>query len=151
MDLEKRKEVYGICGECNEPGTGEYWCQPCNAKRFKENFKNWTSGNINIDELIQQSQLDALLSFKCLEWIPFEKFENVTYLTRGGFSKIYSADWPEGNIEEWDIKDQKWNRLSNVEVVLKSLDNSSKNISNDFLNEVIKINIAINIYILMHI
>ena len=22
-DLEKRKEVYGICGECNEPGTGE--------------------------------------------------------------------------------------------------------------------------------
>jgi hypothetical protein len=24
-DLEKRKEVYGICGECNEPGTGEYW------------------------------------------------------------------------------------------------------------------------------
>ncbi|GBC40331.2 kinase-like domain-containing protein [Rhizophagus irregularis DAOM 181602=DAOM 197198] len=22
MDLEKRKEVYGVCGECNEPGTG---------------------------------------------------------------------------------------------------------------------------------
>ena len=21
-DLEKRKEAYGICGECNEPGTG---------------------------------------------------------------------------------------------------------------------------------
>jgi hypothetical protein len=39
-DLEKRKQVYGICGECNEPGTGEKWCQPCNAKRFKDNFKN---------------------------------------------------------------------------------------------------------------
>ena len=38
-DLEKRKEVYGICGECNEPGTGWGWCQPCNAKRFEENFK----------------------------------------------------------------------------------------------------------------
>src|SRR5436305_1364824 len=37
-DLEKRKEAYGICGECGEPGTGQYWCQPCNAKRFKENF-----------------------------------------------------------------------------------------------------------------
>ena len=23
-DLEKRKEAYGICGECNEPGTGLY-------------------------------------------------------------------------------------------------------------------------------
>ncbi|PKY51816.1 hypothetical protein RhiirA4_407772, partial [Rhizophagus irregularis] len=30
-DLEKRKQVYGICGECNEPGTGQDWCQPCNA------------------------------------------------------------------------------------------------------------------------
>ena len=52
-DLKKRKEIFGICGECNEPGTGWYWCQLCNAKRFKKNFKNWTSGNEHIDELIQ--------------------------------------------------------------------------------------------------
>ncbi|GBC26015.2 kinase-like domain-containing protein [Rhizophagus irregularis DAOM 181602=DAOM 197198] len=32
-DLEKRKKAYGICGECNEPGTGKKWCQACNAKR----------------------------------------------------------------------------------------------------------------------
>ena len=38
-DLEKRKQVYGICGECNEPGTGEDWCQSCNAKRFKKILK----------------------------------------------------------------------------------------------------------------
>ena len=38
-DLGKRKEAYGICGECSEPGTGWNWCQPCNSKRFKENFK----------------------------------------------------------------------------------------------------------------
>jgi hypothetical protein len=76
-DLAKRKEVYGICGECNEPGTGMDWCQPCNAKRFKENFKNWTSRNKNIDELIQYSQLNAVHFTKCLEWIPFENFQNV--------------------------------------------------------------------------
>ncbi|GES90497.1 kinase-like domain-containing protein [Rhizophagus clarus] len=134
-DLEKRKEIYGICGECNEPGTGERWCQPCNAKRFKENFKNWTSGNQNIDELIQQSQLNALFYTKCLEWIPFENFENVTYLTRGGFSKIYSADWPEGNLGCWNIENKEWERYSGIKVALKSLDNSS-NISNDFLNEI---------------
>ena len=77
-DLEKRKEVYGICGECNEPGTGTHWCKPCNAKRFKKNFKNWTSGNENIDKLIQNLQLNALAHFTCLEWIPFESFQNVT-------------------------------------------------------------------------
>src|SRR5436853_7929441 len=81
-DLEKRKEVYGICGECNEPGTGSHWCRPCNAKKFKENFKNWTSGNKVIDEFIQQSQLNAIYYTKCLEWIPFEKFQDVTYITR---------------------------------------------------------------------
>ncbi|GET59904.1 kinase-like domain-containing protein [Rhizophagus irregularis DAOM 181602=DAOM 197198] len=27
-EIEKRKEAYGICGECNEPGTGWYWSQP---------------------------------------------------------------------------------------------------------------------------
>ncbi|RGB40441.1 hypothetical protein C1646_811355 [Rhizophagus diaphanus] len=61
MDLEKRKEVYGICGKI---------------------------GNENIDKFIQQSQLNAFYSIKCLEWIPFEKFENVTYITRGGFDPI---------------------------------------------------------------
>ncbi|GBB99966.1 hypothetical protein RclHR1_00370007 [Rhizophagus clarus] len=79
-DLEKRKQAYGICGECKEPGTGDYWCQPCNAKRFKDNFKNWTSGNKIIDEFIQQSQLNAVHYKKCLEWIPFEKFQNITYI-----------------------------------------------------------------------
>ena len=66
-DLEKRKEAYGICGECNEPGTGINWCKPCNAKRFTENFKNWTSRNKDIDEFIQQSQLNAVYYTKYLE------------------------------------------------------------------------------------
>jgi hypothetical protein len=138
-DLKKRKQVYGKCGECNEPGTGEGWCQPCNAKRFKDNFKNWTSGNNDIDEFIQQSQLNAVHHKKCLEWIPFENFEDVTYITRGGFSKIYSAKWPDGYIESWDIENQKWERSNCAKrVALKSLDNSSC-ISTEFLNEVIKI------------
>ena len=143
-DLEKRKEAYGICGECNEPGTGASWCQPCNAKRFQEKFKNWTSGNKDIDELIQYSQLNAVHRTKCLEWLPFENFQNVSYITKGGFSKIYSAEWPEGYINSWDIENQKWRRFSSGGIALKSLDNSS-DISSDFLNEVIKINHLFNI------
>ena len=132
-ELEKRKEAYGICGECNESGTGWDWCQPCNAKRFKENFKNWTSGNKDIDELIQQSQLNAVHFSKCLEWVAFGKFEEVTYITRGGFGKIYLAEWPEGRIYSWDIENKEWYRYAIVsdKVALKSLDNSS-NISADF-------------------
>ena len=138
-DLEKRKWVYGICGECNKPGTGSKWCQPCNAKRFKDNFKNWTSGNKDIDEFIQQSQLNAVHHKKYLEWIPFETFQDVTYIAKGGFGEVYSAVWPKGYIYYWNIENQKWKRISaSNKVALKSLDNSS-NISSDFLNEVIKI------------
>ena len=86
---------------------------------------------------MQQSQLNALCHLKCFEWVPFEKFQNVTYITKGGFGKIYSAEWPEGFIWYWDIENQEWERLPNRKVALKSLDNSS-DISTDFLNEVIK-------------
>ena len=142
-DIETRKAIYGTCLECNEVYTGDTWCQTCNAKRFKENFKNWTSGNKDVDEFIQQSQLDAVFYMNCLEWIPFEKFQNVTYIVKGGFGKIYSAEWPEGFIVSWDIENQTWIRdPSSNQVALKSLDNSS-DISADFLNEVIKIHIIL--------
>ncbi|EXX68656.1 Cla4p [Rhizophagus irregularis DAOM 197198w] len=135
-DLEKRKQAYGICGECKEPGTGYKWCQPCNAKRFKDNFKNWTSGNKDIDEFIQQSQLNAVYFRNCLEWVPFEKFQNITYIAEGGFGKIYSAEWPEGHVGYWDIENQKWDRFKGFDkYALKSLNNSS-NICSDFLNEI---------------
>ncbi|GES92983.1 kinase-like domain-containing protein [Rhizophagus clarus] len=72
-DLEKRKQVYGICGECKEP--------------------------------------------------------------EGGFGKIYSAEWPEGFIWYWDIKNHQWYKHHWDKYALKSLKNSS-NISSDFLNEI---------------
>jgi hypothetical protein len=137
-DLEKRREAFGICGECNQPGTGYSWCQSCNAKRLKENFKNWTSGNKDIDELIQHTQLNAVCFNKVLEWVPFEKFKNVTYVASGGFGKIYSADFSEGILFCWDIENQKWLRWTDAKVALKSLNNSSARLSADFLNEVIK-------------
>ncbi|PKY57135.1 hypothetical protein RhiirA4_477983, partial [Rhizophagus irregularis] len=92
-------------------------------------------GNKDIDELIQHSQLNAVYYKTCLEWIPYEKFQNATYITRGGFGKIYSAEWPKGHIYYWDIENQEWNRVTNYKVTLKSLDNSFE-ISTDFLNEI---------------
>jgi hypothetical protein len=136
-DLKKRVVVYGICVECNEPGTGKEWCQPCNAKRFKKNFKYWNSGNKEIDELIQSSQINAVHSTKCLEWIPYENFQNIVYINEESSSKIYSADWPEGNIYSWSIENKEWKRYSNKKVALKSLANYSL-MNINFLNEVIK-------------
>ena len=78
---------------------------------------------------------------------PFEKFQNVTYITKGGFGKVYSAEWPEGFIWYWNIENQEWRRRADIKVALKSLDNSS-DISADFLNEVIKIYIPLYLKII---
>ncbi|GBC27602.2 uncharacterized protein OCT59_013325 [Rhizophagus irregularis] len=123
-DLEKRKEVCGICGECNEPGTGFMWCQPCNAKRFKENFKNWTSGSEVVDEVIQQSQCNAVHYEKCLEWVPFESIKDVIYVTMSNGHKLYKAYLSEGKIEYWDIENQKWGRSNKTKIAFKAIDDS---------------------------
>ena len=38
-ELKKRYKSYGLCKECKQPNTGVIWCQPCNAKRFQQNFQ----------------------------------------------------------------------------------------------------------------
>ena len=67
-----------------------------------------SSGNEFIDKFIQEVQL---------KWIPYDKFKNVKYLDKGGFSTIYTATWSD-----------------HYTLVLKSL-NPNENL-NELLNEV---------------
>ena len=62
-DLEKRKEVYGICGECNEPGTGEHWCQHCNVKIFKYLRKALKIGLVEIKLLMNSYDMHNLMLY----------------------------------------------------------------------------------------
>ena len=50
---------YGLCSDCNQPNTDNYWCQHCNSKRFQQNFDKWTGGNQKTDNFIQETQLEA--------------------------------------------------------------------------------------------
>ncbi|GET02638.1 kinase-like domain-containing protein [Rhizophagus clarus] len=111
----------------------------CNAVYFQHNFDNWTSGNRIIDEFIQKTQLLAHTTHSIsgvLEWIPYNKFYNVKYIAKGGFGKVYRANWIEGYIDKWDDNHLNWNRKDqNMTVALKSL-NNSKNITLEFMNEI---------------
>jgi len=134
-ELKKRYKDYGLCEECKQPNTGYKWCQSCNSKHFKQNFKNWTSGNNEVDEFIQKSQLKAKTYEEVLEWIEYDKFENVKYLTRGGFGTVFKAIWKDGFVFNWSFENNQWKRLDEKEVVLKCLHNS-QNITTEFLREV---------------
>src|SRR5438045_2996245 len=115
-ELKEHYKKYGLCKECKQPNTGDIrWCQPCNAKRFQQNFQNWTSGNHDIDELIQKSQLKAKNYLEVIEWVEYDRFKNVEYLAKGGFGTTYKAIWKDGPIEYWDSEYNQWNRIKNNE------------------------------------
>ncbi|RGB27367.1 kinase-like domain-containing protein [Rhizophagus diaphanus] len=141
-ELKERYKENGLCKECKQPNTGDDWCKSCIAKHFQQNFKNWTSGNDEVDKLIQTTQLKAKEYKEILEWIEYDRFENVEYLAKGGFGIIYKAIWKDGFISEWDSEYNQWKRskywdieYENFPVALKCLHNS-QDITSEFLREI---------------
>ena len=120
------------------------WCQFCNSKHFQQDFNKWTSGNKEIDEFIQKFQLNATCGDEVLEWIPYEKFENIEYLAKGGFGIVHKAKWIDGQIWCWDNNRNTWDKSGNRDIVLKCL-NNSQNLTTDFLQEVCNLLFIIDI------
>src|ERR1044072_1252423 len=58
-ELNVRYKEYGLCQKCNQPNNNYDRCQLCTSKYLQQNFKNWTSGNHDVDEFIQKAQLKA--------------------------------------------------------------------------------------------
>src|SRR5204863_8129644 len=107
----------------NQECLATLYCEYCVRNYLKANFSNWTSGNDDIDSLIQKCQLETLVPDKIIEWIPYNNLHNVKYLTKGGCSEIYTADWINGRYEEWDSENQQLERFGGHKVILKRLEN----------------------------
>ncbi|PKK71400.1 kinase-like protein [Rhizophagus irregularis] len=118
------------CENCNKECLATLYCEYCVQDYLKARFSNWTSGNNDIDNLIQKCQSEMLTPDRIVEWIPYNNLMNIKYLTKGGFSKIYTADWINGPYKEWDSKKQQLERIKVhgiqnfvVSVILKELEN----------------------------
>ncbi|GBC03025.1 hypothetical protein RclHR1_04940005 [Rhizophagus clarus] len=96
-------------------------------------FFGQASGNNEVDKFIQEAQLKAKNKHQILEWIEYDKFEDIKYLAKGGFGTIYKAIWKEDPFWKknygfpWKIKRE-------TKVALKCLHNS-QDISAEFLKE----------------
>src|SRR3954454_11455444 len=112
-----------ICENCQEECLATLYCEYCIRNYLKANFPNWTSGNNDVDNLIQKCQLETLAPDKIVEWIPYNNLQNIKYLTKGGFSEIYTASWIDGGYEEWDSKEQQLKIFGSLDVILKRLEN----------------------------
>jgi hypothetical protein len=124
-----------VCENCNQKCLATLYCEYCVRNYLKENFSNWTSGNDDIDNLIQECQMKTLEPDSIIEWIPYNNFENIKYLTKGGCSEIYTADWINGAFYEWDSKEQQLKRFGEQGIVLKRLENV-KNANKSWFEEV---------------
>jgi hypothetical protein len=141
QELKDRYRIFGTCKECYQPNFNSNWCRLCDIKNLQKDFSKWTSGNSIVDKFIQEHQLETSDRLKMLYWIPYEKFADIEYLTEGGFSKIYKAEWKGGIISDHqgigltnNYRNGKWSNASKG-VILKVL-NNSQNITTIFLQEI---------------
>ena len=89
--MDKIYYEYGVCPDCKKQNTGEAWCSKCDPGKFLKEGK--TSGIPEIDSLIYESQLKTRNYYNNLEWIPYDRFQNIKSIEEGGFTIIYSAIW----------------------------------------------------------
>jgi len=115
-----------ICKICKQSYTIKYreWCQPCNSNYFQNNFKKWTSKNVEIDKFLQEIQCNADGPNKVVEWIPYNRLKIEKQIGEGGFGIIHEAAWLDGPIDSWNISKQIWYRYGYYPVALKILKNS---------------------------
>ncbi|RIB15210.1 kinase-like domain-containing protein [Gigaspora rosea] len=153
------------CSECGKVNSG--YCKPCNSAHWKNNFSNWTSGDFNIDEVIQDLQLNANERWESLEWIEYSNPVDLKHIADGGFGSVYNAVWKDGPLKEerirkknyfpwrkyrythhcWDIEKSTWNRHSNWLVAVKKF-RKATNVSSEFLNEMrTSLNLNISDYV----
>ncbi|GES87736.1 kinase-like domain-containing protein [Rhizophagus clarus] len=123
---------------CYDPANNKFWCKGCAPSCIIE---GWTSGNDVIDNFIKDTIYNAGKSKKkghfplFLEWVPFDRFEDMKQIGEGGFAKVYSATWIDGRARYTKQEDWCWmNDPNPIKVALKRL-NGSQNMSADYLNE----------------
>ncbi|POG81672.1 kinase-like domain-containing protein [Rhizophagus irregularis DAOM 181602=DAOM 197198] len=117
---------------CYNPKKKKFWCKECVPRCIIE---GWISGNDDIDNFIKDSIYNGCYpSF--LEWVPFDRFEDMKQIGEGGFAKVYSATWIDGDANYIKQDDGNWIKREpkSMEVALKRL-NGSQNMSADHLNE----------------
>src|SRR5947207_14033568 len=120
---------FGMCPDCKEPNAGRAWCKKCDPGKFLKEGK--TSGIPEIDNLIYESQLKTTDYDYNLEWIPYDRFQDIKSIGEGGFANIFSATWLDGEPIHGETTKK---RTGPIMVALKKLKNSEN--MEAFINEV---------------
>ncbi|KAF0498183.1 serine/threonine protein kinase [Gigaspora margarita] len=132
----KRYKAYGKCHTCKRFNTNVAWCQLCDPKNLISQFESaGGSGDKVIDDFLEDLWIHTEEYEKIVEWIPFERFEKVQEIGKGGFSYVYSATWVDGLRKLKSLEaDAEQTRTGPSVVALKSI-TKSDNLTIEFLKE----------------
>ncbi|EXX62654.1 uncharacterized protein OCT59_004788 [Rhizophagus irregularis] len=93
---------------CYNEKDKRLWCKECVPRCIIE---GWTSENHDIDEFIKDTIYNAKIDDEdidgyplFLEWVPFNRFEDIKKIGEGGFAEVYSATWVDGEVMEFGKK-----------------------------------------------
>ncbi|EXX62627.1 Rad53p [Rhizophagus irregularis DAOM 197198w] len=128
-------QIDQYCNRCCKPYSNlkKKWCKSCQINYIQNNLTNW-SGNQKINDFIREMQLKIDDYHNIIfEWIPYDQFDYIEEVGKGGFATIYSAIWKVGPLNYYKGLYERDNY--NKEVALKCI-NNSHNITDEFLNEV---------------
>ncbi|CAG8553981.1 1787_t:CDS:2, partial [Acaulospora morrowiae] len=129
--ISRRARKYGVCRWDGHYNTSRGWCQSCDPFEMTQ---EWTSESIDVDDCIKEFQFMATKYDKVIEWIPFDRLNNIQQIGKGGFGDVFSANWIDGKRKVLnDGKRFIQSRTQSYLVALKTLSGSSS--SADFLRE----------------
>jgi len=83
-------------------------CKECDQFRVME---GWTSGNPDIDKFIKDTMYKPEGSnSRFLEWVPFDRFTDIKEVGEGGFAKVFSVTWIDGEACYDKQNDGSWKK-----------------------------------------
>ncbi|UZO04913.1 uncharacterized protein OCT59_025275 [Rhizophagus irregularis] len=111
-----------ICKKCRNYNCHYYeWCKPCLLRYLRKNFKNWTSGNGKIDNLIREMQLKVdSFDHAIFEWIPYSQFDDIK---GNSMNRLCLAIWKDGPLR-YEFTENKYIRKKNINIALKYISKS---------------------------
>lgn len=93
------------------------WCKRCKLIQFQLNYGEYPSGNNDIDNFLKENCCESKAIEEFIEWIPYNEFEDITYITieEDSSIKYYTAKLYENRVRLTLMEFENLNDLLNYE------------------------------------
>ncbi|RHZ83587.1 hypothetical protein Glove_91g45 [Diversispora epigaea] len=118
---KKYFQNFGRCHDCGNLYIRKNICKNCKHIELNYILKYPSSFGDLVDVMIQATHLDEnAKEWEIWRWIDYSKFENIEYLSEGGFGSVWKAEWvdmPEEIFEFYNTNQVALKKLRNLQEI----------------------------------